>query len=61
MRKEYTGALCGLGWHYKNLAVWPEHDIEQEFDVHITTEDLVKVCKRSDDSSAFCISNPILT
>ncbi|XP_072283954.1 ATP-dependent RNA helicase TDRD9 [Pyxicephalus adspersus] len=42
-RREYTGALCGLGWHYKNLAVWPEHDIELAFDVPITTEDLVKI------------------
>ncbi|XP_077323696.1 ATP-dependent RNA helicase TDRD9 isoform X1 [Lithobates pipiens] len=43
MRREYTGALCGLGWHCRNLAVWPEHDIELAFDVRFTTEDLVKI------------------
>ncbi|CAI9551574.1 unnamed protein product [Staurois parvus] len=43
MRREYTGALCGLGWHYRNLAVWPEHDIELAFDVRFTAEDLFKI------------------
>ncbi|KAM5128959.1 ATP-dependent RNA helicase TDRD9 isoform 2-T2 [Mantella aurantiaca] len=43
MRREYTGVLCGLGWQYKNLAVWPEHDIELAFDVRFTAEDLVKI------------------
>ncbi|XP_018411618.1 PREDICTED: putative ATP-dependent RNA helicase TDRD9 [Nanorana parkeri] len=43
MRREYTGALCGLGWQYRNVAVWPEHDIELDFDVRTNTEDLLKI------------------
>ncbi|XP_077122732.1 ATP-dependent RNA helicase TDRD9 isoform X1 [Ranitomeya variabilis] len=42
-KREYTGVLCGLGWHYRNLAVWPEHDIELAFDVCIKVDDLVKI------------------
>ncbi|KAM3920360.1 ATP-dependent RNA helicase TDRD9 [Leptodactylus fuscus] len=42
-RREYTGVLCGLGWQYSNLAVWPEHDIELAFDVSFKVDDLVKI------------------
>ncbi|XP_044127975.1 ATP-dependent RNA helicase TDRD9 [Bufo gargarizans] len=42
-KKEYTGVLCGLGWQYNNLAVWPEHDIELAFDVSIKMDDLLKI------------------
>ncbi|XP_069806775.1 ATP-dependent RNA helicase TDRD9 isoform X2 [Dendropsophus ebraccatus] len=42
-RREYTGILCGLGWQYSNLAVWPEHDMELAFDVSIKVDDLVKI------------------
>ncbi|XP_075699987.1 ATP-dependent RNA helicase TDRD9 isoform X2 [Rhinoderma darwinii] len=41
--REYTGVLCGLGWQYSNLAVWPEHDIELAFDVCVKGDDLVKI------------------
>ncbi|XP_063803508.1 ATP-dependent RNA helicase TDRD9 isoform X2 [Pseudophryne corroboree] len=42
-RKEYTGVICGLGWLYKDLAVWPEHDLELAFDARIDVDDLVKI------------------
>ncbi|XP_071972015.1 ATP-dependent RNA helicase TDRD9 [Engystomops pustulosus] len=42
-RREYTGVLCGLGWQYRDLAVWPEHDIELAFDVRLKVDDLVKI------------------
>ncbi|XP_075048778.1 ATP-dependent RNA helicase TDRD9 isoform X2 [Mixophyes fleayi] len=42
-RRAYTGVLCGLGWQYINLAVWPEHDIELAFDVHFKVDDLIKI------------------
>ncbi|XP_068110452.1 ATP-dependent RNA helicase TDRD9 [Hyperolius riggenbachi] len=41
--REYTGVLCGLGWQYRDLAVWPEHDIELAFDVRFTPDDLIKI------------------
>ncbi|XP_056401543.1 ATP-dependent RNA helicase TDRD9 isoform X2 [Hyla sarda] len=56
-RREYTGVLCGLGWQYSNLAVWPEHDIELAFDVSIKVDDIVKINQiRSDINKIVCQS-----
>ncbi|KAM9294298.1 LOW QUALITY PROTEIN: ATP-dependent RNA helicase TDRD9 [Gastrophryne carolinensis] len=41
--REYTGILCGLGWQYRDLAVFPDHDIELAFDVQFTADDLMKI------------------
>ncbi|KAM8921066.1 ATP-dependent RNA helicase TDRD9 [Pelodytes ibericus] len=43
-RREYTGVLCGLGWHPDTVsAIWPEHDLELAFDVRFTVDDLLKI------------------
>jgi len=40
----YTGALCGLGTH-DNIPVFPENDIEVNFDVQFTQDDFVDINK----------------
>jgi len=44
-RTYYTGALCGLGPidNCTNRAIYPEHDMEIQFDVEITTDDIKEV------------------
>ncbi|KAJ6661880.1 hypothetical protein lerEdw1_013051, partial [Lerista edwardsae] len=43
-RKRYIGALCGLGWHRTlGNAVFPDHDMELAFDVHIDVEDITQI------------------
>ncbi|KAM4690496.1 ATP-dependent RNA helicase TDRD9 [Rhinophrynus dorsalis] len=42
--RNYTGAICGLGWHHESgTPICPEHDIELAFDVHFSVDDLVKI------------------
>ncbi|CAB3361811.1 Hypothetical predicted protein [Cloeon dipterum] len=39
--KHFTGMICGLGTEKKNRnALYPEHDMEQVFDVEFTLEDM---------------------
>lgn len=44
-RTYYTGALCGLGPinNCTNRAVFPDHDMEIQFDVEITMNDIKEV------------------
>ncbi|GFO22448.1 tudor domain-containing protein 1 [Plakobranchus ocellatus] len=42
-RKEYIGALCGLGYDEDNLPILPDHDIELTFETHFTTEDIALI------------------
>lgn len=44
-RTYYTGALCGLGSkdNFTNRAIFPDHDIEIQFDVEITIDDVKEV------------------
>jgi len=44
-RTYYTGALCGLGSknNCTNQAIFPDHDIEIQFDVEITMDDVKEV------------------
>ncbi|XP_066468396.1 ATP-dependent RNA helicase TDRD9 [Tiliqua scincoides] len=43
-RKRYIGALCGLGWHHDlGNPVFPDHDMELAFDVHIDVEDITQI------------------
>lgn len=44
-RTYYTGALCGLGPidNCTNRAIYPEHDMEIQFDIEITTDDIKEV------------------
>lgn len=44
-RTYYTGALCGLGPkdNCTNQAIFPDHDIEIQFDVEITMDDIKEV------------------
>ncbi|KYN17992.1 putative ATP-dependent RNA helicase spindle-E [Trachymyrmex cornetzi] len=43
----YTGALCGLGPknNFTNRAIFPDHDIEIQFDVEITIDDVKEINK----------------
>ncbi|EFN75974.1 probable ATP-dependent RNA helicase spindle-E [Harpegnathos saltator] len=42
----YTGALCGLGYDYTTgLSLFPEHDLQNIFDVEITMDDLRTINK----------------
>lgn len=41
----YTGALCGLGYNQSTKqSIFPEHDLQNIFDVEITMKDLRAVC-----------------
>lgn len=44
-RTYYTGALCGLGPidSSTNLAIFPDHDIQIQFDVEFTMDDIKEV------------------
>ncbi|XP_018055297.1 PREDICTED: putative ATP-dependent RNA helicase TDRD9 [Atta colombica] len=46
-RTYYTGALCGLGPkdNFTNRAIFPDHDIEIQFDVEITIDDVKEINK----------------
>lgn len=42
-RKEYIGALCGLGYDEDNLPILPDHDIELTFETEFTTQDIAMI------------------
>ncbi|KYN35997.1 putative ATP-dependent RNA helicase spindle-E [Trachymyrmex septentrionalis] len=46
-RTYYTGALCGLGPkdNFTNRSIFPDHDIEIQFDVEITIDDVKEINK----------------
>ncbi|GFR80112.1 tudor domain-containing protein 1 [Elysia marginata] len=46
-RKEYIGALCGLGYDEDSLPILPDHDIELTFETEFTTQDIAMVCSDS--------------
>ncbi|RUS84472.1 hypothetical protein EGW08_007768 [Elysia chlorotica] len=42
-RKEYIGAICGLGYDEDNLPILPDHDIELTFETEFTTQDIAMI------------------
>ena len=44
LKRQYTGALCGLGCDPRNSrSLYPEHDMEITFDTLFTQEDIKTV------------------
>ena len=44
LRRQYTGALCGLGFDPSTGdSIYPDHDIELTFDTQITQDDIILV------------------
>jgi hypothetical protein len=43
-RQTKSGVLCGLGFNpVTNTSLYPDHDMDMAFDVHVSTEDIVRV------------------
>ncbi len=54
MKRQYIGALCGLGHDSKSSAsLYPEHDMEITFDTLFTQQHLNKVRELKSDAIQF--------